>query len=189
MQGTFRTLLCYQSKLSKMKTIFKIFTIQLIFILTACGGAQEKSTIPAVENSSEKTGNIIQKEELKLVEITVLAKGEAMNEIAFEPRSITIQANTRIRMTFKNQSSAEGMLHNFVLVELGAGQEIATAGIKAGKENGFVPKDSRIITNTKMTQMGEEITFEFDAPKKGSYHYICTYPGHYPNMIGRLNVE
>ena len=172
-----------------MNTIFKIFAIQLIPILTACGGAGEKSNSTKVEKPLEKTEKAVQEEEKELIEITVVATGEAMNEIAFEPKSISIQANTRVKMTFKNQSSAEGMLHNFVLVELGAGQEIATAGIKAGKVNDFVPNDSRVITNTKMTQMGEEIIFEFDAPKKGSYHYICTYPGHYPNMIGRLNVE
>ena len=100
----------------------------------------------------------------------------------------SVPANSRVKLTFENKSSAEGMLHNFVLVELGSGAEIATAGMKAGLDNNFVPKDERVIAYTAVSNMGKTLTIEFDAPAKGSYHYVCTYPGH-TNMIGRFNVE
>jgi len=162
----------------------------IITAMISCGGGTEKEV---EEKKVEK--QVIEEaveelpQEKELVEVTVIAKGESMSEIAFEPASMSIPANSKVKLTLNNQSSAEGMLHNFVLVELGTGQEIATAGIKAGSENNFVPNDDRVIAYTVVSKMGETVTIEFDAPAKGSYHYICTYPGHYPKMIGRLNVE
>ena len=174
-----------------MKRINNILSIILISTLVACGGSEKKSTKEQTEKTPQPKEELAPEEpkEKEVVEITVNAIGETMTEIAYDPNSITVPANSRVKLTFNNKSSADGMLHNFVLVELGSGQEIATAGIKAGKENEFIPKDNRIFANTIMTQMGETVSIEFDAPAKGSYHYICTYPGHYPNMIGRFNVE
>lgn len=136
--------------------------------------------------------NKVQKQQAEkskeIISIEINAIGESMAEIAFEPKEVNIKSGTRVKLTFNNKSSAAGMLHNFILVELGAGQEIASAGLKAGKNKDFKPNDSRIIVATKVLDLGAQLIIEFDAPKKGSYHYICTYPGHYPKMIGRLNV-
>lgn len=163
--------------------------------LVACGGEKksEKKVAKAATDVVEENEEVVEEvmeivEDKELIEITVAALGESMAEIAFEPKSISVPANSRVKLTFENKSSAEGMLHNFVLVELGSGAEIATAGMKVGADNNFVPDDSRVIANTKMSNMGETLTIEFDAPAKGSYHYVCTYPGH-TNMIGRFNVE
>lgn len=158
-----------------------VFLLGLGF-LVACSGGEKK-----VETVTPKAMEVIE-EKKEVVELTVAAIGESMAEIAFEPKLLSVPANSRIVLTFENKSTAEGMLHNFVLIELGSGTEIATAGIKAGLNNNFVPEDDRVITYTKVSSMGETLTIEFDAPVKGSYHYVCTYPGHI-NMIGRLNVE
>jgi azurin len=174
----------------KMK---KIAIVLGLGILISCGGNEKKES-KKTETASEKVEEVMEEVEeviemeKEVVEIKVAALGESMAEIAFEPKALSVPANSRVKLTFENKSSAEGMLHNFVLVELGSGAEIATAGMKAGKENNFIPDDKRIFANTTMSQMGETLTIEFDAPAKGSYHYICTYPGH-TNMIGRFNVE
>jgi azurin len=157
--------------------------------LIACGGGEQKES-NAEKSRQEDSQEIKAQEKAKQeVEIEVIAKGETMAEIAFDPKSINVPAGSTVKLTLINESEASGMLHNFVLIELGAGQEIATAGIQAGVENEFVPDDNRVIVHTEVISMGETTTITFDAPPKGSYHYICTYPGHYPNMIGRLNVN
>jgi azurin len=172
--------------------IIPVFTA---FMLVACGGSssekKEKSekneaASPKKEVVAEK---VVVEKEKEVIEITLIAKGEDMTAISYDPKSLTVPAGSRVKLTLKNESVAAGMLHNFVLVNLGTGQEVATAGIKAGEKNNFVPKDPNVLANTEILQMGTSTTIEFDAPAKGSYHYICTYPGHYPNMIGRLNVE
>ncbi|MAY82858.1 MAG: hypothetical protein CMP59_01865 [Flavobacteriales bacterium] len=164
--------------------------------LIACGGetkktekAEEKEVKTEETTTETVTEEVEQNIEKEVVEINLAATGEDMTAIAFEPKSLTIPAESRVKLTFENKSQAAGMFHNFVLVKLGSGQEIATAGIKAGKENNFVPKSQDVFAYSEVVDMGKSITIEFDAPPKGSYHYICTYPGHYPNMIGRLNVE
>ena len=170
----------------------KLLIVLGLGVLISCGGndkKESKKTEPAAEKVEEVMEEVEEVlEEKEVVEITVAALGESMAEIAFEPKALSVPANSRVKLTFENKSSAEGMLHNFVLVELGSGADIAAAGIKAGIDNNFVPNDERVFTNTTMSKMGETLTIEFDAPGKGSYHYICTYPGH-TNMIGRLNVE
>lgn len=172
-----------------------IKALLLALIITSCGGdstkevkteAVKKESTEAAKNAANAAEKEIETKEI--VEIQLIAKGESMNEIAFDPASLTIPANSRVKLTLKNESEAAGMFHNFVLVELGSGAEISAAGIKAGKSNNFVPKDDRVIANTIVSKMGETVTVEFDAPAKGSYHYICTYPGH-TSMIGRLNVQ
>lgn len=171
----------------KLKTINKMKRLLYILplsILLSCGGGEKENKM---QNSEKKSEKVEVKKEKEVVEIKVAAMGESMAEISFDPTSISVPANSKVKLTFENKSSTEGMLHNFVLVELGSGKEIATAGIEAGKEQEFIPEDGRVLANTKVTNMGETVTIEFDAPAKGSYHYICTYPGH-TNMIGRFNV-
>lgn len=169
----------------------KIIYFSMILFLVACGGNTEKSRKTEKNSTVKEVKKVIKvavEEEKEEIEIKLVAMGENMAAIAFEPKSLTVPFNSRVILTFENKSSAEGMLHNFVLVKLGSGADIAAAGMKAGPENNFVPKDDRIYANTTMTNMGETVIIEFDAPAKGSYHYICTYPGH-TSMIGRFNVQ
>lgn len=154
--------------------------------IVACGAEKPKASDK--ESELKETKKVQQKEQ-EVIEITVRAVGESMAEIAFEPASINVPSGSKVKLTFENKSSAAGMLHNFVLVELGSGQDIASAGIKAGKDNSFVPKDKRVVFYTDVLYLGESQVYEFNAPSKGSYHFICTFPGHYPSMIGRLNVQ
>tara|TARA_R110002049_G_scaffold120471_8_gene274905 strand:- start:4260 stop:4790 length:531 start_codon:yes stop_codon:yes gene_type:complete len=170
----------------------KITLASLLFVsLVACGGAEQKEETKAEATTKTTVEKTETKTSIAAVEdmaIEVAAVGETMMEIAFEPATMTLVEGAEVTMTFKNQSSAAGMLHNFVLIPVGIGQEIATAGISAGADGGFTPDDDRIIIATKMTTMGEELTVTFTAPAAGEYEYICTYPGHYPAMVGKLTV-
>jgi len=185
------------------KKAINLLSVILITSLVACGGDAKKSdkksdsmkeeskTETSTEAATQEAPSEMEEveKEKEVVEIKLAASGEDMTAIAYEPKSLSVPAGSRVKLTFENKSQAAGMYHNFVLVKLGTGQEIATAGIQAGKENEFIPQSDLIYAYTEVVDMGKTVTIEFDAPPKGSYHYICTYPGHYPNMIGRLNVE
>lgn len=171
-----------------MKVLYKMMVVSSLSALVACGGEKPKESKVKSEKKTE-VQSVEEEVEKEIIELKVAAIGETMAEIAFEPSSINVPANSKIKLTFENKSSTAGMLHNFVLVNLGTGQDIATAGIKAGQDNNFVPKDDRVIFYTKVLDLGESTEVEFDAPDKGSYHFICTFPGHYPSMIGRFNVQ
>jgi azurin len=66
---------------------------------------------------------------------------------------------------------------------------VATAGISAGMEKNYVPENSNVLAASGLAKPNETIKLEFVAPATGSYNYICTYPGHFPKMIGKLYVE
>ncbi len=172
-----------------MKRIKKAMIVILALgLFSACTNQTDKMESEKNETASKVKKPSIENKKMDTIQIEVAAVGESMNELAFEPQSLSVPANSLIQLSFANKSSAAGMLHNFVLVELGAGQEIATAGIKAGPDNNFLPNDKRIVFSTQVLDLGEQVIVEFKSPKKGSYHYICTYPGHFPKMIGRFNV-
>ena len=82
------------------------------------------------------------------------------------------------------------MGHNFVLLAQGTDvNAFAEEAVKAST-NGYVPADhSKIIAYTDLIGGGESTTITFNAPAKGSYDYICTFPGHHMTMKGKLSVE
>ena len=165
--------------------ILSILTIASILILSSCGGTDKKEeakTTDTVATASESATPGI-------ANITVKVTGNTMADMAYEPSSLTVKAGDKVTLTLVNTNTMEGMLHNWVLVKLGSGQEVATAGIAAGMDKNYVPENSNVLVASALAKPKETITLEFVAPAAGSYNYICTYPGHFPKMIGKLYVE
>jgi hypothetical protein len=53
----------------------------------------------------------------------------------------------------------------------------------------YVPKSRDIIAATKLIEPGQKAALKVNAPaKEGDYDYVCTYPGHWELMWGRLVV-
>ncbi len=112
------------------------------------------------------------------------ATGNTMAEMTFSPDTISLPAGCTVNLIFKNNSTDLAMQHNVVLVDPAAVQQVADAGLKAGKDKNFVPDIPAVYTATRMTGPGESDTLVFPAPPAGSYKFICTYPGHYSRMQG-----
>lgn len=82
------------------------------------------------------------------------------------------------------------MGHNFVLLKQGT--DLNAFEEKAGKaqKDGYIPTDkSDIIANTKLIGGGESDSVTFMAPEKGTYDFLCSFPGHYSVMKGKFNVK
>ncbi|HET6242943.1 MAG: hypothetical protein H0V01_14755 [Bacteroidetes bacterium] len=162
-----------------------IFVLSTSLLLTSC----EEGKVPP-----EKTFNMPQpldsqnNGQLQTVSLTIKAIGNNMTAIAFEPKEIEVHVNSIIEITLINESTVEGMNHNIVFVELGSGAEVSAEGLAIGPEKEYIPNNPKVIAGSKVALPGETIQMHFSAPKAGSYHFICTYPGHYPQMIGRMNV-
>jgi azurin len=165
--------------------ILSILTVASILFLSSCGGTDKKEeakTADTVATSSESATPGI-------ANITVKVTGNTMADMAYEPSSLTVKAGDRVTLTLVNTNTMEGMLHNWVLVKLGSGQEVATAAIAAGMDKNYVPENSNVLVASALAKPNETIKLEFVAPAVGSYNYVCTYPGHFPKMIGKLYVE
>jgi azurin len=165
--------------------ILSIFTIASMLFLASCGGAEKKEEA----KTTDTVATPVESATPGIANITVKVTGNTMADMAYEPTSLTVKAGDRVTLTLENTNTMEGMLHNIVLVKLGSGQEVATAGISAGMEKNYVPENSNVLAASGLAKPNETIKLEFVAPATGSYNYICTYPGHFPKMIGKLYVE
>ena len=84
----------------------------------------------------------------------------------------------------------EAMGHNFVLLNQGVVMaDWATEAVKA-KDNDYIPNGGKdVIAHTKTIGGGENTTVTFTAPAKGTYDFLCSFPGHYAMMNGKFIVE
>ncbi|MFY0696414.1 MAG: azurin [Balneola sp.] len=121
-------------------------------------------------------------------EITV----EANDRMQFDTKEISVKAGEKITLTLKHVGKLpkQAMGHNWVLLKEGVVvKDFAMEAMKA-KDNDYLPKDSKdVIVATELLGGGETDTITFEAPAKGTYTFICTFPGHYGIMQGTLVVS
>jgi azurin len=129
------------------------------------------------------------KKAAKPVELKISSKG---SESVYDKKVLNAKPGQTVKLTFSNQAPKDaGLDHNWVLVQIGAAEEIKDAGIAAGADKGWLPeKHPKVIANTKLLKGGETQTITFTAPDKaGDYPFLCTFPGHFPMMTGTLKVK
>ncbi len=141
--------------------------------LAACGGG-EPTPAPSAGGASGQAATL-----------EISAKGE---ELLYDKDKLSAPAGSKITLTFKNPSTM--LQHNWVLVKPGTEDQVANDGLAAGEANGYLKaNDPNVLAATKLVKSGESDTITFDAPAKGSYPYICTFPGHHVLMKGTLTIE
>ena len=117
-------------------------------------------------------------------DLAVSVVGDALQ---FDTAALEVSAGTEIKLTFNNVSAVN--LHNWVLVQAGTKDEVATAGIGAGADNDWVPpNDPRVLFNTRVLNPGESAVLEFTL-EAGNYTFVCTFPGHNITMFGDFTVK
>ncbi len=84
------------------------------------------------------------------------------------------------------------MGHNWVLSTSDDFQKVAQAGMSAGADNNYVPKDdARVLASTKVIGGGDSTSITFSLDKMdaaGSYTFFCSFPGHWAIMKGTFNI-
>jgi len=112
------------------------------------------------------------------------------DQMKFDKSEIRVKAGEKIKLTLKHTGKfpKNAMGHNFVLLAKGTDlQKFATAAMDA-KANDYIPAKG-VLAHTKMIGGGESTTIEFTVPAKGTYDFICSFPGHYAMMKGKFIVE
>ena len=86
------------------------------------------------------------------------------------------------------------MGHNVVILKKGItaiafGQKALAAGANAVNALPDSVKGD-VLAHTKLLGPDETDTIIFDAPKEaGDYEYVCTFPGHFALMRGKMSVK
>ena len=164
----------------------KTALILSVTILISCGSSENKSS--DVKTNDVNTIETVEKEK-NWEEFTVGAVGNTMSEMKFDKKNITVQAGSWVRINLVNEGVDPAMLHNIVFVKYGTRKEVAKQSIEAGPDMQFVPKSSDVIAYSDLADPGETVVLEFEAPEKGNYEFICTYPGHSEIMRGYFFVK
>lgn len=139
----------------------------------------------------------------------VAAAGSLKADTAAKPRVIEISGNDAMHfsiaeitaqpgealevvMTNVGEVPKQAMAHNWVLLRPMTDEALGAFAMSAmTKAPDYIPDDqSSIIAHTKTLGPKESDKVDFKAPTtKGEYTYICTFPGHYTLMHGKLIVK
>ncbi len=157
-----------------MKNLFRALVVAMLaaMVLAACGGGSSGGSTGGGAVSSGP------------VTIEIGSKGE---ELAFDKAELRVAAGQQVTLRFKNNSAVQQ--HNWILIKGGDAEAaaIANAGLSAGAAANYLPADkSNIIAESPLANGGETVEVTFTAPAAGTYLFICTVPGHYPLMQGKL---
>ena len=151
----------------------------------SCNEGQEKEIIPSTQTDSERMENSASQDTVK---ITL----NSNDKMQFDLSEINVFEGQTVILTLHHTGTMplSAMGHNFVLLTKGTSiSGFAKIALKA-KDNDYIPTDqSNIIAHTGLIGGGESDTITFDAPEKGTYDFLCSFPGHYSIMKGKFNVK
>jgi azurin/glucose/arabinose dehydrogenase len=111
--------------------------------------------------------------------------------LQFDVTEIRVDAGSKVELTFNNN---DDMLHNLVITQPGdavdrVGRLSLDLGLK-GPDVHYVPRSDLVLFHTAILQPDSSERIYFTAPTKpGIYGFVCTFPGHYQVMRGKLIVE
>jgi azurin len=114
----------------------------------------------------------------------------------FDVKSFEANVQQSLRLTFKNIGSMPkiAMGHNLVILKkdisaITFGQKVLASG---GSATNPLPKSllGDVIASTRLLGPGESEVVIFKAPNEtGEYEYVCTFPGHFAMMRGKMIVR
>jgi len=174
-----------------MKKAFIWPAVATALSLTACGGSENKSAT----STTEETSATEPMETVPGIENVALSNSwtvEGNDQMRFDTELIRVKAGEPVELLFKNvgQLPKESMGHNLVVLK--PGTDVATFGSEAvsAADNDYIPKTSlsSIVVYTKLLGPGEEDTITFTL-EKGVYPYLCSFPGHFGIMQGKIVAE
>lgn len=113
--------------------------------------------------------------------------------LSYSIRRIEVKAGQTVELTITHTGKMPkvAMGHNFVLLKQGTKMKAFANKAMAAQKTDYIPPSmaSAIIAHTKLVGGGESDTITFAAPPPGEYDYLCSFPGHYSAMNGKLVVE
>ena len=131
-------------------------------------------------------------EELAPPKSVTVADGDTLSirsvgaDLSYDITEINAKAGTQFTLEYANESN---MPHNVVFVNSEA--DINPVGIAAlqALETEYIPMnmEESMFGWTELARPGETVYLTITVPEPGTYPYICTYPGHFTMMQGRLH--
>ena len=130
---------------------------------------------------------------LKELHVDVFVIKTVREQMRYDTPRLVVEAGKPFQIIFEN---ADAMPHNMVFVQPGTLQAVAESVQTQAPDKldvqgrAYLPaNDSRVFAATKLIEAGQRETFTVNAPgQEGDYEYVCTFPGHWAIMRGKLIV-
>lgn len=162
-----------------------LIAIMAMFAFTACNSNTEKSESTGTDTVAQETVTAPVEREIS---ITI----NAGDDMKYDLAEIKVKEGQTVRLTLNHTGklAKEAMGHNWALLTQGTiVSDFATKAMQA-KDTDYIPAGAtEVIVHTKLIGGGQSDTIEFQAPAKGVYEFICTFPGHSAVMKGTFYVE
>lgn len=181
-----------------MKKVFIVPALAAALFLAACGGGENKNATheheeTAASSTPAETPAAATVPGIENVQVTSHIELQASDDMRFDTDLFKVKAGEKVKLTLKNvgQQPIESMGHNAVVLDQGT--DIAAFGGEAfkAKDDEYIPSTfaSSIIAHTKLLGPGQSDEIEFTLPKAGVYEFICSFPGHWGTMQGKIVAE
>ena len=146
----------------------------------------------AEPKASDSEAQFDAQKNLKIVNIDAVPA-----QMKFSMDEFTVKAGQPIKLVFRNVDTTD---HNLLIVKPGAMVEVGMAANMMAMDprnatSDFIPSEKKhlILQSTPMigpTKKSRVYVLRFNAPKSlGIYPYVCTFPGHWVVMNGKMIVE
>lgn len=176
-----------------MKKLFIIPALAGALFVAACGGNQtNEETTDSTETTTTTQAPAVDIPGLDTVELSNDLVIEGNDMMRFDKTLFKVKAGEPVKLTFKNvgELPKESMGHNVVVLQPGTDlPAFAGEAIKAADAE-YIPLTfaSSIVAHTKLLGPGETDVIEFTL-ESGVYPFICSFPGHYGVMQGKIVAE
>ena len=151
----------------------KFIIIALTLTLASCG-SETKNTNAATAVTSKATLVLLSDDQMKYDKKILMAE---------EGQEVTLT------LTHTGKMPKTAMGHNWILLKQGTDIPAFANLASVATESDYIPESDAIIAHTKTIGGGENTSVTFIAPAKGSYEYICSFPGHFSMMKGKLIIR
>ncbi|MBG6236216.1 azurin [Pedobacter sp. CAN_A7] len=176
-----------------MKTTFNsaLIAIAMTMVLFSCGDStkQESTVVPTAETPTVAAEPVTP----VAAELSNVISLEGNDMMQFNQTAFKVAAGQLVTLTLKHTGKMDktAMGHNFVLLKPGTDLVAFSTKAMEAKDNEYIPKgeSASILAHTKLLGGGESDTITFTVAEKGTYEFICSFPGHVSMMKGKLIVE
>lgn len=159
----------------------------------------EQSFVETVQAATQLAGllepseALAMRKELRGLGVSVFVVKTVREQMRYDTPRIVVEAGKPFELIVEN---ADVMPHNLLVVKPGARQSVSESVQSRRpdqldkKGRPYVPeKDDRVLEATRLLEPGQKETLKMKAPgTEGEYEYVCTFPGHYMIMWGKLVV-
>lgn len=176
-----------------MKQLFVVPVIAGTLFIAACGSNQTKQDTADTTETTGQQAPALDIPGLDTVAVSNELVLEGNDLMKFDKTLLRVKAGQPVKLTLKNvgEMPKESMGHNVVILQ--PGTDLPAFGGEAIKavDTEYIPATfaSSIVAHTKLLGPGETDVIEFTLEEKGVYPYVCSFPGHYGVMNGKIVAE